>query len=153
MPDWNRMIVGDAFRVKSRDPNYYRDLFLFWPFWGFMVSGITKLFSSHHDYRAGLLFSALGLLSLMLARERFFLVVVGLGFCAVQGLLAFGLKHDWAGLELAILTGMLCLAAIFSLRDHKMSYRVERGGPYMADLLVGVSSLALAIFIARWIGR
>jgi hypothetical protein len=48
---------------------------------------------------------------------------------------------------------MLCLLAIVSLKNHKVSYRLERGGPYMADLLVGVSSLALAILVARWIGR
>jgi steroid 5-alpha reductase family enzyme len=84
MTDWKRMIVGDAFRVTSRDPNYYRDLLLFWPFWAFTVAGTTNLFSGHHDHRAGLLFIALGLLSLMFARERFFLVAVGLGFCAAQ---------------------------------------------------------------------
>jgi hypothetical protein len=68
-----------------------------------------------------------------------------------SGLLSFGLKHDWAGLELAIPTGMLCLLAIVSLKDHKLSYRLERGGPYMADILVLLTSLVLTIFVARWI--
>jgi hypothetical protein len=40
MPDWKRLIVGDAFQLSSRDFNYYRDLFLLWPFLLFTIAGL-----------------------------------------------------------------------------------------------------------------
>jgi hypothetical protein len=31
VPEWKRIIVGDAFKLRSSDPRYYANIFLFWP--------------------------------------------------------------------------------------------------------------------------
>jgi len=153
MPDWRRVIVGDAFCVPSHDFNYYRDLFLFWPFLLFTIASLVILFSGSHDRRPGLMLAALSLSSIVLARERFLLIGAALGFCAAQGMLSFGLKHDWVGLALAIPAGTLFLVLIRFLKDHKLSYRYPRRGPFIADILVGLSSLGFSILVLRWIVR
>ena len=59
MPDWKRVIVGDAFQLSSRDFNYYRDLFLLWPFLLFTIAGLVNLFGVGHDHRIGIKFVVL----------------------------------------------------------------------------------------------
>jgi hypothetical protein len=151
MPDWKRVIVGDAFRLSSHDFNYYRDLFLLWPFLLFTIAGLVNLFGVGHDHRDGVRFVALSLVSILLARERFVLIGGALGFCAVQSLLSFFLRHNWMGLALAIPTGTLFLLLIRFLKDYKPSYQWPRS-MRIADLLVGLSSLGFSILVFYWIG-
>lgn len=151
MPDWKKVIVGDAFRLPSRHLNYYRDIFLVWPFLLFTVAALADLFSEGHDHRMGLKFSALSILSILLARERFILICGALGFCSAQSLLAFLLRHDWVGLAVAIPTGALFLMVIRTLKDYKPSYEWPNGGTVM-DLLVGLLSLGFSILVFRWVG-
>ena len=153
MPNWKQVIVGDAFRVPSRDLNYYRDLFLMWPFLLFTIAGLGSLFSGGHDHRSGFIFAGLSLLSILLARERFILIGGALGFCAVQSLLSFFLKREWLGLEIAIPSGILFLVLIRSLKNYKPSYGWPGRGHTIVDLLVGLSSLGLSILVFHWIGR
>jgi hypothetical protein len=77
MPDWKRIVVGDAFRLPSRDINYYRDLFLLCPFILFAVAGIFKLLSQQWVVGAECLGIALG--ALLLSRERLLLFLGALG--------------------------------------------------------------------------
>jgi hypothetical protein len=84
MPNWKQVIVGDAFRVPSRDLNFYRDSFLIWPFLLFTIAGLANLFSRGHDHRLGFVFAGLSLLSILLARERLILIGGALGFCTAQ---------------------------------------------------------------------
>ena len=46
MPDWNPIIVGDAFKLPSRDPRYYLDLVFIVPLF---FSGVF-LFESVHTW-------------------------------------------------------------------------------------------------------
>jgi hypothetical protein len=140
MPNWKQVIVGDAFRVPSRDLNCYRDTFLIWPFLLFTIAGLVNLFSTGRDHRLGFIFAGLSLLSILLARERLILIVGALGFCAVQWLLSFFLRHDRVGLAVAVPSGALFVVLIRSLKGYKPSY----GWPTslsIADVLVGLSSL------------
>jgi hypothetical protein len=42
MRNWNRIIVvGDAFKPSSRNLDYYRDLFLVWPFLLFSIIAVS----------------------------------------------------------------------------------------------------------------
>jgi hypothetical protein len=91
--------------------------------------------------------------TILLARERFILIGAALGFCAVQSLLSFSLRHDWVGLAVAIPTGTLFLVLIRSLKDYKPSYQWPSGGSRIVDLLVGLSSLGFSILVFHWIGR
>jgi len=152
VPDWKRVIVGDAFQLPSRDFNYYRDLFLIWPFLLFTIAGLVNLFSVGHDHRLGFKFMALSLVTLLLARERFALIGGALGFCAVQSGISFALKHEWVALAVSILTGVVFLLLIRSMRDYKPSYRWPKGLS-IVDLLVGLSSLGLTIALFSWLRR
>jgi hypothetical protein len=97
-PDWKRVIVGDAFQLPSHDFNYYRDLFLLWPFLLFTIAALVGLFGVGHYQRDGMKFAVLSLVTVALARERFILISAALGFCAMQSLFSFFIKRDWLAL-------------------------------------------------------
>ena len=113
------MIVGDTFQLPSRDFNYYRDLFLLWPFLLFTIAGLVNLFGVGHDHRVGIKFIALSLVTILLARERFILIGGALGFCAVQSGVSFVLKHDWIALAVSISSSTLCLLLLRGLKNYK----------------------------------
>jgi hypothetical protein len=150
MLNWRKVIIGDAFRVSSRDLNYYRDIFLIWPFLLFTIAALMNLFGRVSNHRLGLKFAALSLLSILLSRERFILLGGALGLCAAQSLLSFILRHDPVGLVVAVLTGALLAVLIGSLKGHKPSYGWPKGLS-IADLLIGLSSLGFSILLFRWI--
>ena len=156
MPDWKKVIVGDAFELPSRDFNYYRDLFLVWPFFLFTILGLVCLFGVGHDYRDGAKFAALSLVTILLARERFILIGGALGICAVQSLLSFFLRHNWVGLAVGTLTGVLLLLLIGSLKDYKPSYQLPQSSSIVSALVsllsLGFSFLVLFL-VFRWIPR
>jgi hypothetical protein len=150
MPDWKRVVTGDAFRLPSRQLNYYRDIFLAWPFLLFTLAALADLFSGGNNHRLGFKFAGLSILSILLARERLLLICGALGFCTVQSLLSFVLRHDWVGLTVAILTGTLFLIVIRALRDYKPSYQWPNGMT-IVDTSVGLLSLGLTILVFRWV--
>ena len=152
MPDWKRVIVGDAFQLPSRDFNYYRDLFLLWPFLLFTIAGLVGLFGVGHDHRAAVKFVALAIVTILLARERLILIGAALGFCAVQSGISFVLKHDWIALAISVCATTVCLLLLSSLKDYKPSYSVPNG-IRIADILTGLTSLGLTIVLFRWILR
>jgi hypothetical protein len=152
MPDWKRLIVGDAFQLSSQDFNYYRDLFLVWPFLLFTIAGLVGVFGSRHDHRVAVKLLVLALVTILLARERVILILGGLGFCAAQSLLTSFLTRNWLGLAVGIPAGILFFLLIYLLKDYKLSYKWPEG-MRIADLLVGLLSLGLSILVLRWIGR
>jgi hypothetical protein len=152
VPNWRKVIVGDAFELPSHDFNFYRDLFLVWPFLLFSIVGFVSLFGVGHDYRDGAMFVALSLVTLLLARERFILIGGALGICAVQSLLSFFLRHNWVGLAVAILTGALFLLLIGSLKDYKPSYQWPRSSS-IVTALVSLLSLGFSFLVFRWIPK
>jgi hypothetical protein len=153
LPDWKRLIVGDAFQLPSRDFNYYRDLFLLWPFLLFTIAGVVNLFGVGRDHRDGIRFVVLSLVTVLLARERLLLIGGALGFCAVRSLVSFALRHDWVGLAVAIPSGTLFFILIRSLRDYKPSYEWPTGGSRIVDFVVGMISLGLSLAVFHWIGH
>jgi hypothetical protein len=151
VPNWKQLLIGDAFRLPSRDLNYYRDAFLIWPFLLFTIAGLTSLFSHGHDPRLVFSFAGLSLLSVLLARERLILICGALGFCFVQSLLSFSLKHEWMGLVVAVAAGALLLVLAPFLKNEP-SYGWPKGLS-IADVLVSLLSLGFSIAMVRWIGR
>jgi hypothetical protein len=152
VPDWEKVIVGDAFELPSHDFNFYRDLFLVWPFLLFTILGLVSLFGVGHDLRDGAKFLALSLVTILLARERFILIGGALGICAVQSLLSFFLRNNRVGLAVGILTGALFLLLIGSLKDYKPNYQPPRSSSIVAGL-VSLLSLGFSFLVFRWIPR
>jgi len=152
VPDWKRVIVGDAFQLPSREFNYYRDLFLIWPFLLFTIVGLVNLFSAGHDHGLGFKCMALSLVTLLLARERFILIGGALGFCAVQSGISFVLKHNWIALAVSISSSTLFLLVLRGLRDYTPSYSTPKG-IRIADILTGLTSLGLTLALFSRIRR
>jgi len=146
------VIVGDAFRLPSRDLKYYRDTFLAWPFLLSTIGALANLFSRGQDHRSGFIAAGISLSLLLLARERIVLIGGALGFCAAQSLFGFFVRHDWVGLAVAIPSGTLCVVLLRSLKDYKPSYGWPAGAT-IVDLLVGLSSLGLTFLVGSWIRR
>jgi hypothetical protein len=148
--DWKRVIVGDAFRLPSKDINVYRDLFLVWPFLLFSVAAITNFLRSGVNHRLGLKFLALAVVCLLLAREKFLLIGGALGFCFFQSQWAFFIKHDIVGLWVGIVTAILLIVFGFALKNYKPKVQYPRGQS-IATLLLGLCSFGLTILLIRWI--
>jgi hypothetical protein len=147
LPNWKRLIVGDAFASPSRDLNFYRDLFLTVPFLLFALAAIGSLFAPTHDYRLAIKSAGSSLLALALARERFVLISGSLGFVCVECLGTFLLRHDLIALVVSIATGALFLVVIRSLKGYKPSYSTARGGTIATSVIALVSlGFTIAIF-------
>jgi hypothetical protein len=152
VPDWKHVVVGDAFQLSSHDFNYYRDLFLLWPFLLFTIAGLVNLSGVEHDHRIGMKFLALSLVTILLARERFILIGGALGFCAVQSSISFVLKHDWIALAISISSSTLFLLLLRGLRNYKPSYSWPKR-IRIADILTRLTSLGLTLAVFSWIRR
>ena len=152
MSNWDKVIVGDAFKLPSHNFDFYRDLFLVWPFLLFTIAGLVSLFGVGHYYRDGAKFLALSLVTILLARERFILIGAALGICTVQSLLSFFLRHNWVGLAVAIPTGALFLLLSGSLKNYRPSYQWPRGSS-IVTALVSLLSLGFSFLVFRWIPR
>lgn len=160
MPDWNRIIVGDAFKVPSHDFNYYRDLFLIWPFMLFSVAGITQLYApvSPAGRRYGFTLAACAVFLVLLAKEKRLLILVTclyVGFrVAVRLVLGlFFLRHDWHPYLLALLvSGGVALVVLRLSKGWRPSYTGSSVGKIrILSLLVVLTSLGCTVAIFRWI--
>jgi hypothetical protein len=160
MPDWNRIIVGDAFKVSSHDINYYRDLFLIWPFLLCFIVALSVPYvqDSLPDRLYGFKAAACAVSLAVLAKESRVLifgsscyVVLRLGIRLVLGLLF--LRHDWGPyLLLFLVSGAVAFFAVRSLKGWHPSYNLRPPGQMrVSDLLVCVTSLGFAILLLRLI--
>ena len=141
MPDWKRIIVGDAFRLPSHNINYYRDLFLLCPFLLFAVAGVFKLFSRQWGIGAELIGIALG--ALLLARERLFLFLGAVGFCAVRFFIVIVLTQDWRACVGLLVSGIVLVLFGRLAKNVKPTYGWPQGS--VIELIVGLFSLVLTL--------
>ena len=146
MPDWKRLIIGDAVALDSRDKNFYRDMFLFAPFLLFGIMAVSGLFRADRDYLGVVKCGLLCLSALALIKERLVLVAAALGFVCLQSSVSYALKHNPIALAVSIPAGVACFLLIRSLKDYKPSYSFEKGVT-IATLLViaagGICSYAI----------
>ena len=149
MPGWRRIIVGDAFRLPSRDINYYRDIFLISLFLLFAAAGVFKLLN--HQWVVGSEFIGIALCALLFARERLLLVFGAVGFCAVRFSIVIMLTQDWRGYVGLLVSGILLLVLGRFAKNYKPSYGWPEGS--LAELVVGLSSLLLTLKTFRLIDR
>jgi hypothetical protein len=152
MPNWRQIVVGDAFKISPGGFNHYRDLFLVWPFLLFSIIAISDFFSSDHLQRSYALRAGLcAVIAILLAKERFILLMAALFYVAVRVLVALVFLHNWKVLLAALLSCGLFIVLIRSrtLANWKPSYATD-GGQHSLDVIVGVSGLLVAVGIAIW---
>jgi len=145
------MIVGDAFKLPSRDINYYRDLCLFWPFLLFSIAAIIHLSAPQSPaYRVyGFKLAACAVLAMILAREKLLLFTAALGFVAVRFAFGLAVTQDWRALAGLVISGGILFGILRARADWKPSYQWSKKLSVL-DLLVGVASLGGAIALAVW---
>ncbi|MBS0164409.1 MAG: hypothetical protein JSS48_17790 [Nitrospira sp.] len=153
MPNWRKLIVGDAFHLPSRDLNFYRDNLLIWPVLIFSVAALSNLLSRGDDHRLGIILAGFSVLLILLARERVIVVAGALGFCTVQALAALPRRHDWSSLAIATACSLLFFLLIRSFKNYKPSYQWP-ADLYIVSLLLSLSSMGLSfalLLLVRWI--
>jgi hypothetical protein len=159
MPDWNRILVGDAFALSSRDINFYRDLFLMWPFLACSIVGATALYAPTvpGDRFHGLKAASCAVLIILLAKEKRILmlaassyVALRVGLRVVAGLLFF--RHDLGPYLLAFLVSRsVAFFVIRSLKGWQPSYRFPRRGQMcLFDILVCLAGLVSTMAFLNW---
>jgi hypothetical protein len=152
MPNWKRIIVGDALKLSPGGINHYRDLFLTWPFLLFSIVAISNLFTSDSANRSyGIKSAVFAVVAILLAKERLILFLAALGFVAIRLAVAVIFIHDWRVLVGFLLCGGILLAILRSRAgvSWKPSY-ARTNGLGSLDLVVGVSGLGVAIALAMW---
>src|SRR6266481_8121992 len=153
MPNWKRIIVGDAFKVSSGGVNQLRDLFLVWPFLLFSIIAVSGLFGAHETDRSYAIKSGIcAAMAVLLARERLMLIAGALAYVSIRLAVALIFVHDSKVLLALMVWGGILLAIVrFAVKSNwKPSYTTEKG-MHLLDLVAGLSGLVLAIVVARWI--
>jgi hypothetical protein len=156
MPDWNRIIVGDAFKASSRDINYYRDLALLWPFLLFSLVAISHLYAPGSPAQRiyGFKSAVCAIAAILLAKERLILFMGGLLYVAVQLTWALRSAHNWTDWRVPL--GLLVsggLVVVISAITYRNGWKPRYTWPkkmYILDVLVGVASLGGTIALVRW---
>jgi hypothetical protein len=152
MLNWRRIIVGDAFRLYSRDFNYYRDLALFWPFLLFSIIAFSEFYTrtTTRGYRIAML--GIDLACLILAKEKLMLVTASMGFVALRCVWAFATGARGLSLLITLAaTAGLTAFVVFARGSTPISYKhPEKTG--IVDVVVGLGSLVGAIALKNLAG-
>ena len=153
MPNWNRIIVGDAFKVQPGGFNYYRDLFLMWPLLGFsMVTTSILIGPRSADSLYGLKSAACAAIVLLLAKEKRLLAFTAASYVALRMAVGIIFIHTWQMLEWLLISGGVLLVVFLSgtFKDCKPSY-VWPKELHVLDIVIGVLGLVTMIGIFQWI--
>lgn len=150
MPNWKRLIVGDAFKLTSRELTYYRDLFFVFPFFLYSIAGMFHLLS--HNAALAYKFLALATIALLFAKHRLPIVAAVAGFVILRCVLIIPFHWDRQLLLALAVSGAVLLVLIPFLKKYPLAYSAPKG-LRVADLLVGVASLGLSLYVAVLIRR
>ena len=152
MPNWKRIIGGDAFKLSPGGFNHYRDVFLMWPFLLFSLVAVFNLPASQSAYHSyGIKAAVCAVVAILLAKERLLLFLAALLWVVIRLGYALIVVHDWRVLLGLVLCGGTFFAILRSraVMDLKPSYLRTKGLGGL-DLIVGVSGLGLAIALGMW---
>ncbi|HEY2109082.1 MAG TPA: hypothetical protein VGH17_04230 [Candidatus Acidoferrales bacterium] len=145
MPDWNRWIVGDAFKLPSRDINYYRDMFLVWPILLFSFAAIIQIAApSSPEYRIyGFKLAACAIVAILLAKERLVLILAGAAYIALRSAIALALTLNWRSyLAGFLVSGGIALIVLRLSGNRIVSYKMppKRGVLTLAVIVAGLGA-------------
>jgi len=137
---------GRKRKLFSRDVSYLRDMALFWPFVLYSIFAVASAFSPT-DRHLALRCGAVALAALLLARERLLLLLVGLGFIAVQCAITLVLhRWNWAVFIVGILTAGPFLVANRYWRKPKLAYDLPNEFR-LVDALWSVASICGSLLL------
>jgi hypothetical protein len=153
MPDWNRIIIGDAFKLPSHSFDYYRDMFLVWPILAFSFTALVQIIApASPAYRTyGFKLAVCAIVAVFLAKERLILIAGGAGFVALRLAVALAITQDLRTYLVGFLVSSgICFAALRVRKDWKPSHAwpAKRG---VLGLAVCVAGLGTAVAIGAWL--
>jgi hypothetical protein len=153
MRDWNRLIVGDAFKLPSRDINYYRDMFLLWPILAFSGAAIVHIIAPESAaYRIyGFKLAACAIIAIALAKERLVLIAAGAGYVAIRLAVALAFTQDWRTYSVGfLLSAGIALTALRLRKDRKPSYE-RPAKTNVVGLVMVVAGIGTAVAVGLWL--
>lgn len=153
MPNWNQILGWDDFRTQTASFDYYRDIFLAWPFLGFSIAAISILIAPQSPaYRIfGLKLAMCAVVALLLAKERLLLVLVASTYVAIRMAIAIIFSHTWVTLSLLLVSSgnLLVIFRSGALKDRKLSYVIPKKVPVLG-IAVGALGLGVMMAIGFW---
>ena len=151
MPNWKRIIVGDAFSLSSRQGNYYRDLALLWPFMLFSLMAVSEFLSPTASRHYWIALGVVSVVLLGLAKEKPLLLLGSVAWLAVRSLWGVVMiRHDRNLILIGATSWLVLISAAFFGRHYRPSYEFPRNVGTL-DMLVGVASLAGTIALKIWL--
>jgi len=137
-------------RLFSRDPNYLRDVALFWPFVLYSIFGVASAFSPGYRQFA-IRCAAVAVAALALAKETLLLFLVAVGFIAIQCAITL-LLHSW---DPMVFTAGVVTAATFFLvgrffRKRKLTYKLPNEFR-LVDALWSIASLIGSLLLGYFV--
>jgi|HubBroStandDraft_2_1064218.scaffolds.fasta_scaffold244830_1 hypothetical protein len=153
MHDWNRNVFGEAFKLPSRDFDYYRDTFLMWPILLFCFGSIIDIITpASHSFRVyGFKLAACAIVAVAFAKERLILLAAGAGFVAIRLAIALAVTQDWKSYAVAFLVSVGSVFAILQVRRNWEPSYVSPAKTNALGILVGATGLGAAVAIAFWL--
>lgn len=152
MPNWKRIIAGDAFSLSSRRGNYYRDLALLWPFILFSLSAVSEFFSPTASRHYWAVLGVVAVVLLGLAKEKFLLLLGSLAWVAVRSLWAVVMiGHDRNLILVGAASWLVLPIGVFLGRRYRPSCYEWPREVGTLDTLIGVGSLAVTLALKIWL--
>jgi hypothetical protein len=153
MPDWNRNVFSEAFKLPSRNFDYYRDTFLMWPIWMFCFGSIIDIITpASPAYRIyGFKLAACAIVALALAKERLILLAAGAGFVAMRLAIALAVTQDWKSYAVAFLVSAGIVFTILQVRRNWKPSYMSPAKTNALGILVGAMGIGTAVAIAFWL--
>ena len=150
MPNWNKIIIGNAFKLPSRVPRFYLDLMLWFPTFltGFWFVGCFHGWRMNQwDIREAALSATVLCFLLLLIKERTVLIASMLGFVAYSARLQFVFHGDvkaltysylfYGGAVLAVIIGVSFRFMFMKNPDFDLTYRSpDRENTWLGVVLV-----------------
>ncbi|HET8924989.1 MAG TPA: hypothetical protein VFN26_18560 [Candidatus Acidoferrum sp.] len=153
MPNWNQILGWDDFKNQTASFDYYRDIFLTWPFLGFSIGAISVLIAPQSPaYRIfGLKLAMCAVVALLLAKERLLLVLVASAYVAIRMSIGIIFSHTWVTLALLLVSSGTLVVVFRSgvLKDRKLSYVIPKKSPALG-IAIGVLGLGVMMAIGFW---
>jgi hypothetical protein len=163
MPNWNRLLVGGTFTRQPGGVNYYRDVFLLWPFLGFSMAATScliepKFFANRID---ALKWAFCAAVVLFLAKEKRYLLIVAPAYVCMRATPAYVcmrttiasvLIHSREAFLWTLVSGLALFVLFRSryIKEWKPSYILPRK-LYVLDVAVAMAGLAAMLLVFQWI--
>jgi hypothetical protein len=116
MTDWKQIIVGDAFKLPSRNPRYYLDLVLMLPLLFaalFLSEGIRTWHTSQFDLKEAVISGGLVCFFLLLTKDHIRVVGNILFLVVFQSWLHFHLHGDSTAAKVSFISGVALFLRLY----------------------------------------